>query len=65
MSLLLALPQLETDLEQLLLDLSKENDPAAARKAYAKRQARAFYDFMLQGLVQTAGTAASQTGKIT
>jgi hypothetical protein len=64
MSLLDALPKLETDIEQLLLDMSKEPDPAAARKAYAKRQARAFYEFLLQGLVQTAGTAASQTGKI-
>jgi hypothetical protein len=65
MSLLAALPQLEKDLEQLMLDLSKETNPAAARKAAAKRQAKAIYDFLLQGEVNTAGTAAAQVGKMT
>jgi hypothetical protein len=64
MPLTTALPKLVQDLEQLMLDLSTETDPAAARQAAAQRQAQAIYDFVTAGLVQTAGSAASQTGRI-
>jgi hypothetical protein len=59
-----ALPKLENDIEQLLLELSTAEDPEQARKEYAQRLAAAFHAFVLQGLVQTTGTAASQVGKM-
>jgi Asp-tRNA(Asn)/Glu-tRNA(Gln) amidotransferase B subunit len=64
MPLSAALPQLETDIEQLLLDLSKSENPEQARQDYAQRLAKAIHAFVGQGLVQTTGTAASQVGKI-
>jgi hypothetical protein len=65
MSLATALPKLIADLEQIQVDMSTEADPAAARKAVATRQGQAIYQFVLQGLVNTAGTAAAQVGKMT
>jgi hypothetical protein len=65
MPLSTALPKLETDIEQLLTDLSTAENPQQARKDYSKRLAKAFYEFVQQGLVTTAGSATTQTGKIT
>ena len=64
MSLSAALPKLELDLEQIMLDLSTAEDPAAARQLSAQRQAKAIFEFVRAGQVQTTGTAAAQTGTI-
>lgn len=64
MSLLMALPQLELDIDQLLIELSTSADPAAARKLYAKKLALAMYAFVKQGVVKTAGSATAQIGSV-
>lgn len=62
MALSTALPLLELDLEALLLELSTAEDPAAARKTYAKKLARAIHTYTTSALVSTTGSAAAQTG---
>ncbi len=58
-------PKLQTDIVQILTDLSMSEDPAQARIDYARRMAAAIDGFVRSGLVTTTGTAAAQTGAIT
>ena len=64
MSLLLALPDLELSIDTLLVELSTAEDPATARKLYAKKLALAMYAFVKAGLVKTAGSASAQIGTV-
>jgi hypothetical protein len=57
--------KLQADIVQILATLSTEQDPAAAREAYARELTAAIHAFVLSGDVTTAGTATAQRGKLT
>lgn len=66
MSLETAEPQLIADLlEMWEIEAEETESPEASRQRIAQKMAAAIKKFIKEGIVNTTGTAAAQTGKMT